>query len=179
MELETLTLHSMNIEIDHAVDFLLHFVKAPIVISEKQRKRFRKLARIQLSEKFRGHWNKLIPIKGNAYRCLSFSKHQMDPIIRNIAQETNLYDCLKLKLPSDLVLWIDPGIVSYCIGEYGTVNLIYDELNPNDTNSSTPINSRHAPHVPYALNLTHARKPTRPNKRIPIVDPASILVKVK
>ena len=70
--------------------------------------------------KFQGHWYPERPTKGSAYRSIRISKEKVDKVLINAAIDVGL-DLQEIldTLPNDLTIWIDPGEVSYRIGEKG------------------------------------------------------------
>ncbi|CAF1008851.1 unnamed protein product [Didymodactylos carnosus] len=76
-----------------------------------------------LRMKFQGHWYPERPTKGSAYRSLRISKEKVDKVLVNAAVDCGL-DLQEIldALPNDLTIWIDPGEVSYRIGEKGVGN---------------------------------------------------------
>lgn len=70
--------------------------------------------------KFQGHWYPERPNKGSAYRSIRISKEKVDKVLVNAAFDVGL-DLQEIldTLPNDLTIWIDPGEVSYRIGEKG------------------------------------------------------------
>jgi protein Tob/BTG len=70
--------------------------------------------------KFQDHWYPDRPAKGSAYRSIRISKEKVDKILVNAAIDIGL-DLQEIldTLPNDLTIWIDPGEVSYRIGEKG------------------------------------------------------------
>lgn len=91
-----------------------------------------------LKVKFQGHWYPDKPFKGSAYRCLKITD-PADPVLNRAAAESGnpLSDIIE-NLPADLAVWIDPGEVSYRMGEKGSVKILYSEkdsaLNLEDIN---------------------------------------------
>ena len=91
-----------------------------------------------LKDKFQGHWYPDQPFKGSAYRCLKITDPS-DPVLNRAARESGnpLSDIIE-NLPADLAIWIDPGEVSYRMGEKGSVKILYSEkessLNMEDIN---------------------------------------------
>lgn len=73
-----------------------------------------------LRVKFQGHWYPERPTKGSAYRSIRISKEKVDKVLVNAAIDVGL-DLQEIldTLPNDLTIWIDPGEVSYRIGEKG------------------------------------------------------------
>lgn len=78
-----------------------------------------------IRQKFVGHWYPERPDKGSAYRCLRVGD-PLDPVIRIAARESGLdvQDIVE-HIPPELSVWIDPGEVSYRIGEKGIAKLLY------------------------------------------------------
>ena len=91
-----------------------------------------------LKDKFQGHWYPDKPFKGSAYRCLKITD-PADPVLNRAARQSGnpLGDIIE-NLPADLAVWIDPGEVSYRMGEKGSVKILYSEkdsaLNLEDIN---------------------------------------------
>ena len=88
-----------------------------------------------LRVKFQGHWYPERPTKGSAYRSIRISKEKVDKVLVNAAIDVGL-DLQEIldTLPNDLTIWIDPGEVSYRIGEKG----------PGRRRSSPSASSTHA-----------------------------------
>ena len=73
--------------------------------------------------KFQGHWYPERPTKGSAYRSIRISKEKVDKVLINAAIDVGLeLQEILDTLPNDLTIWIDPGEVSYRIGEKGPGN---------------------------------------------------------
>lgn len=115
----------MQLEIQVALSFFISFMynKLPrrrvnIFADELER---------ALRCKFASHWYPDRPYKGSAYRCLKTAE-PVDPVLEIAARESGLAVTeIKQTLPEDLSVWIDPGEVSYRIGERGQVKLLYSE----------------------------------------------------
>ena len=84
-----------------------------------------------LRDKFQGHWYPDKPFKGSAYRCLKITDPS-DPVLNRAARESGnpITDIIE-NLPADLAVWIDPGEVSYRMGEKGAVKILYSEKDSN------------------------------------------------
>lgn len=84
-----------------------------------------------LRDKFQGHWYPDKPFKGSAYRCLKITDPS-DPVLNRAARESGnpISDIIE-NLPADLAVWIDPGEVSYRMGEKGAVKILYSEKETN------------------------------------------------
>lgn len=90
-----------------------------------------------LKDKFRGHWYPEKPFKGSAFRCLK-TGDPVDPVLDRAARESGvpIQDVLE-NLPQELAVWVDPGEVSYRIGEKGAVKVLFSELaDPHDDSSA-------------------------------------------
>ncbi|TRY68534.1 hypothetical protein TCAL_01411 [Tigriopus californicus] len=83
-----------------------------------------------LLDKFQDHWYPDKPFKGSAFRCLRITDPN-DPVLNRAARESGnpLSDIIE-NLPADLAIWIDPGEVSYRIGEKGSVKILYSKNDP-------------------------------------------------
>jgi len=79
--------------------------------------------------KFQDHWYPDRPAKGSAYRSIRISKEKVDKILVNAAIDIGL-DLQEIldTLPNDLTIWIDPGEVSYRIGEKGLGKYSFKKL---------------------------------------------------
>ncbi|KAF0291530.1 Protein Tob2 [Amphibalanus amphitrite] len=115
----------MQLEIQVALNFVISFMynKLPrrrvnIFAEELER---------ALRFRFQSHWYPDRPCRGSAYRCLR-TGDPLDPVLDVAARESGLaLTEIRQNLPEDLSVWIDPGEVSYRIGEKGTVKLLYSE----------------------------------------------------
>ena len=76
-----------------------------------------------LKDKFQGHWYPDKPFKGSAFRCLK-TGDPIDKVLERAARESGvlIQDILE-NLPQELAVWVDPGEVSYRIGEKGAVKV--------------------------------------------------------
>ena len=115
----------MNIEIQVAENFILNFL-----FNKLPRRRvnlFGQELKQALLEKFQDHWYPDKPFKGSAYRCLRITDIN-DPVLKRSARESgNPVSDIIENLPQDLTIWIDPGEVSYRIGEKGSVKILHSE----------------------------------------------------
>ena len=68
--------------------------------------------------KFQGRWYPERPSKDRAYRSIRISPVRIDRVIADAAVDVGL-DLQEIldTLPKDLTIWIDPGEVSYRLGE--------------------------------------------------------------
>lgn len=66
-------------------------------------------------------------MQGSAFRCLK-TGDPTDPVLERAARESGvpISDILE-NLPAELSVWIDPGEVSYRIGEKGTIKILISE----------------------------------------------------
>ena len=120
----------MHVEIKVAQNFVLNFL-----FNKLPRRRvnlFGEELESALRDKFADHWYPDKPFKGSAYRCLKITD-PADPVLNRAARESgNPVSDIVENLPADLAIWIDPGEVSYRIGEKGSVKILYSE---NDSNN--------------------------------------------
>ena len=85
-----------------------------------------------LRDKFSDHWYPDKPFKGSAFRCLKITD-PADPVLNRAARESgNPIPDITENLPTDLAIWIDPGEVSYRIGEKGSVKILYSANDPSN-----------------------------------------------
>jgi protein Tob/BTG len=113
----------MHVEIKVAQDFVLDFLynKLP----RRRVNLFGEELEAALRDKFADHWYPDKPFKGSAFRCLKITD-SADPVLNRAARESgNPIPDITENLPTDLAIWIDPGEVSYRIGEKGSVKILY------------------------------------------------------
>ena len=71
----------------------------------------------------------------SANRCLKITDPS-DPVLNRAARESgNPIPDIVENLPTDLAIWIDPGEVSYRIGEKGSVKILYSESEGSSSGS--------------------------------------------
>lgn len=81
---------------------------------------------VAIQTKFQGHWYADQPTKGSAYRCLHFTSKEVDPVFQKASEASNIpFSEVSTYIPSELSVWVDPGEVSYQIGEKGTQSVLY------------------------------------------------------
>ncbi|KAK9504719.1 hypothetical protein O3M35_010986 [Rhynocoris fuscipes] len=115
----------MHLEVQVALNFVISYL-----YNKLPRRRvniFGEELEKALKEKFRGHWYPDKPFKGSAFRCLK-TGDPVDAVFERAARESGvpISDILE-NLPQDLAVWVDPGEVSYRIGEKGTIKVLYNE----------------------------------------------------
>ncbi|CAF1288022.1 unnamed protein product [Rotaria magnacalcarata] len=116
----------MQFEVSVALNFLIAYL-----YNKLPRRRVNMLGEQMLEHlriKFQGHWYPERPTKGSAYRSIRISKEKVDKVLINAANDVGL-DLQEIldTLPNDLTIWIDPGEVSYRIGEKGPVKILYED----------------------------------------------------
>ncbi|XP_013774696.1 protein Tob1-like [Limulus polyphemus] len=115
----------MHVEVQVALNFLISFLynKLP----RRRVNQFGEELEKALRQKFIGHWYPERPMKGSGYRCLK-TIPPLDPVFGAAAMQSgmNLPD-IQENLPKELSIWIDPGEVSYRLGEKGSVKGLYSE----------------------------------------------------
>lgn len=110
----------MHSEVQAATAFLSQYLKHHPKSAEIKKEIYRLLL-----DKYRNHWDSANPIRGNGYRALNFSTGTVDEILLKIAQKFSISDIQSL-FPQDMVLWVDPSCVSYRVGDYGYVTVLYE-----------------------------------------------------
>ena len=121
----------MHLEIQVALNFVISYMynKLPrrrvnILGEELER---------ALKEKFQGHWYPDKPMKGSAYRCIK-TGDPIDPVLERASREAGMeLREIRDNLPEDLAVWVDPGEVSYRIGEKGQIKILYSEASESAT----------------------------------------------
>ncbi|MCL4150020.1 UNVERIFIED_CONTAM: hypothetical protein GTU68_043900 [Idotea baltica] len=115
----------MQLEIQMALNFVISYM-----YNKLPRRRvniFGEELEKALKEKFEGHWYPNKPMKGSAYRCLK-TGDPIDPVLEKAAREAGMeLREITENLPEDLAVWVDPGEVSYRIGEKGQIKILYSE----------------------------------------------------
>lgn len=127
----------MHIEVSVALNFVISYL-----YNKLPRRRvniFGEELEKALKEKFQGHWYPEKPFKGSAFRCLK-TGDPTDAVLERAARESGvpISDILE-NLPNELSVWIDPGEVSYRIGEKGTIKILISESHDrrsDDTSSA-------------------------------------------
>lgn len=115
----------MHLEVQVALNFVISYL-----FNKLPRRRvnlFGEELEKALKQKFHGHWYPDKPFKGSAFRCLRVSS-PIDPVLEQAARESGMEVAdVREHLPNELSVWIDPGEVSYRIGEKGAVKILYSE----------------------------------------------------
>lgn len=125
----------MHIEVQVALNFVISYL-----YNKLPRRRvniFGEELEKALKDKFQGHWYPDKPFKGSAFRCLK-TGDPIDKVLERAARESGvpIQDILE-NLPQELAVWVDPGEVSYRIGEKGAVKILFsDKTDPQDENSA-------------------------------------------
>nr|CAD7402295.1 unnamed protein product [Timema cristinae] len=125
----------MHIEVQVALNFVISYL-----YNKLPRRRvniFGEELEKALKDKFKGHWYPEKPFKGSAFRCLK-TGDPVDPVLERAARESGvpIQDVLE-NLPQELAVWVDPGEVSYRIGEKGSVKVLFSEqVDPHDDSSA-------------------------------------------
>jgi protein Tob/BTG len=141
----------MRVEVTSAANFLVRLLrlnKESAVISDQQLEIYRSALIETLRIRYQEHWFPEKPCKGSGYRCIRINS-KMDPILVQAGDLVGLPgQFLHTLFPSELTMWIDPMEVSYRIGENGSICVLYDEREveetmrqANNSSSSTPNSS--------------------------------------
>ncbi|XP_030757578.1 protein Tob1-like [Sitophilus oryzae] len=125
----------MHIEVQVALNFVISYL-----YNKLPRRRvniFGEELEKALKDKFQGHWYPDKPFKGSAFRCLK-TGDPIDKVLERAARESGvpIQDILE-NLPQELAVWVDPGEVSYRIGEKGAVKILFsDKADPQEDHSA-------------------------------------------
>ncbi|GBM92378.1 Protein Tob1 [Araneus ventricosus] len=127
----------MHVEIQVALNFFISFLynKLP----RRRVNQFGEELEKTLKQKFVGHWYPEKPFKGSAFRCLKTAL-PLDPVFDIAAQESGMaLSDIQENLPEELSIWIDPGEVSYRLGEKGCVKILYSESDNSEDRADREI----------------------------------------
>ncbi|KAG8194091.1 hypothetical protein JTE90_003034 [Oedothorax gibbosus] len=127
----------MKVEIQVALNFFISFLynKLP----RRRVNQFGEELEKALKLKFVGHWYPEKPFKGSAFRCLKTTL-PLDPVFELAAQESGMaMPDIQENLPEELSIWIDPGEVSYRLGEKGVVKILYSESDNSEDRADREI----------------------------------------
>ncbi|XP_054723354.1 protein Tob2-like [Uloborus diversus] len=127
----------MHVEIQVALNFFISFLynKLP----RRRVNQFGEELEKALKHKFEGHWYPEKPFKGSAFRCLKTAL-PLDPVFEIAAQESGMaMTDIQENLPEELSIWIDPGEVSYRLGEKGVVKILYSESESSEDRADREI----------------------------------------
>ena len=126
----------MRIEVTSAANFLVRLLrlnKESNVLSDHQLEMYRAALIETLRTRYREHWFPEKPCKGSGYRCIRING-KMDPVLVQAGGLVGLPgNFLHTLFPSELTMWIDPREVSYRIGENGSICVLYDEREVEET----------------------------------------------
>ena len=100
----------MREEIAAAVVFITRMVKKNEDLNKDQIENFKNKLTELLVDKFKNHWYKDNPHKGQGYRCIRVNEMGQDPVLSRAASDSGL-KYSDLKLPPELTLWVDPDEV--------------------------------------------------------------------
>lgn len=126
----------MRVEVTSAANFLVRLVrlhKESAVLSDHQLDMYRAALIETLRMRYREHWFPEKPCRGSGYRCIRING-KMDPVLVQAGDLVGLPgQFLHQLFPSELTMWIDPREVSYRIGENGSICVLYDEREVEET----------------------------------------------
>lgn len=119
----------MKREVRTAAEFLTNLLRLGKILDASQLRLFNIQMEKLLTEHYQQHWFPNNAFKGSGYRCLRIN-HKMDPVIGKAGMSCGLKEnSLKNLFPYELTMWVDPGEVSYRIGENGSICILYDGEN--------------------------------------------------
>jgi len=126
----------MRVEVTSAANFLVRLLrlnKESAVVSDQQLEIYRSAVIETLRIRYQEHWFPEKPCKGSGYRCIRING-KMDPVLVQAGALVGLPgQFLHTLFPSELTMWIDPMEVSYRIGENGSICVLYDEREVEET----------------------------------------------
>jgi protein Tob/BTG len=121
---------TMKREILSGTNMIIHFIQiANSNLTEDVIQNLHNIITQLLTQKYERHWNFFNPNQGSAYRCIRIN-NTMDPVIIQAAKLSKIpINTIKLSLPPELTIWMDPRLVSYRIGETGSIGILYKYKN--------------------------------------------------
>lgn len=150
----------MQSEIATAANFLTHLVKCQFGASVAER--FSATMVRLFHSHFVGHWHPTQPERGSGFRCVRING-KMDPIVdaagRSCGIEASRF---RAAFPCELTLWVDPGDVSYRIGEDGSVCSLFDRIAHPHLPTPSPTQftvNRFTPSPPVRVTHNSAQSP--------------------
>ncbi|KAJ9060707.1 hypothetical protein DSO57_1010769 [Entomophthora muscae] len=118
----------MEIEITNAFDLILRMINAPTLLTEPQISAWKSAFVGELTKRFSDHWLPESPFQGNAYRSLTVLNGEVDPVLLETCQLAGIpASILKNSLPKELVIWVDPYVVSYRTGDQSPVISFWED----------------------------------------------------
>ncbi|KAJ1961166.1 hypothetical protein IWQ62_003959 [Dispira parvispora] len=118
----------MHTEISHAVTFLCRFIPESAPVQPEQREAWKDALTTLLTRRFQGHWDVNQPMVGNAYRAITTFAGELDNVLVDAAEMAGLSRSLLASyLPRELVLWVDPFVVSYRIRDSNSTFALYED----------------------------------------------------
>ena len=123
-----ISMQSMRLEVTEACHFLIRLIRmANSSVSESRLDHLSSVLLHLMMSHYRDHWFLENPIRGSGYRCIRIDG-KMDPLIGRALEACGLSsDILHSNFPLDFTLWIDPGDVSYRMGERGGICTLYKQ----------------------------------------------------
>ena len=116
----------MQLELKSAVNFLTHLLRLAATIEEYNLKLFHFHLTNELWRRYTKCWFVNKSMKGSAYRRIRLNGVR-DPLLCKVARNSYICeDLLYRSFPSQLMLWVDPFEVSYRIGEFGSICVLYN-----------------------------------------------------
>ncbi|OWF36185.1 uncharacterized protein DDB_G0271670-like [Mizuhopecten yessoensis] len=125
----------MREEIAAAVVFVTRLIRQNGSLSEGKVDDFSSCLSAILVEKFKNHWYRDRPAKGQGFRCIRINPSEpIDPVLEKAASDAGL-ECAELLLPVEMTLWVDPEDVCCRFGEmHGSSVSMYTLATTKDGN---------------------------------------------
>lgn len=117
---------SMDYELEAGVKLITNFIQRSQIPKQSQNlEDFTNMLVSDLKSEYEGHWYPERPEKGSAFRCLRINQNGSESLIEKTARLSG-FTWIKNCLPKEFTIWIDPGEVSYRIGEEGSICVHYN-----------------------------------------------------
>lgn len=138
----------MRVEVTSAANFLVRLLrlnKESACLSDQQLEVFRSSLIDTLRIRYQEHWFPEKPCRGSGYRCIRING-KMDPVVAQAGCLVGIPGhYLHSLFPSELTMWIDPREVSYRIGENGSICVLYDEREVEETLRQQQLQANKSP----------------------------------
>jgi len=136
----------MDYELNAGVDLITRFISKSAANNEPRLSRtrveaFRNELLLELRGAYTGHWYPSVPEKGSAFRCLRINQSGSSQSLIEKAANKSGHSWMVTWLPKEFTIWIDPGEVSYRIGEDGSICVHFSKDSLNQPDKSMSENS--------------------------------------
>lgn len=104
-----------------------------------------KAIRDALIKKYTGHWWPGKPIRGSGYRCIRVGNNAktFEKVIAEAVHKTGLsLELVRKAFSTELFLWIDPGEISYKLGDQGSISVLWEKKEVETKENMETVNGQ-------------------------------------